>query len=174
MPDSVWRGLNTAYSRPISKAKFRVEIDGLDIGGFQDVSGGFKIDVDAHDYREGDMVQNTMKIVGLNKYQDLSLKKGLMYKDWFYDWILGSLNGQPIRKTIRVVAMDNDGTDVAAWVFVNAWPKSYQGTDFSGKSSDVAIESLSLCHEGVTKEMSGNTEPAIESVGGSEGTSTLG
>ena len=61
---------------PYGKFRYRVEIDGLDAGGFSEVTG-FDASIDVMEYREGDMVQTPLKIPGLKKYGNITLKKGL-------------------------------------------------------------------------------------------------
>ena len=35
--------------------------------------------------------------------------------------------------------------------FVNAWPAKWDGPDFNAEGNDIAIETLELAHEGVTR-----------------------
>ena len=61
---------------PHGRFRYKVEIDGLKAGGFSEVTG-FDAPVDVMEYREGDMVQTPMKIPGLKKYGNITLKQGL-------------------------------------------------------------------------------------------------
>ena len=49
---------------PYTKFRYRLEIDGLDAGGFSEVTG-FDASIDVVEYREGDMVPTPMKVQGL-------------------------------------------------------------------------------------------------------------
>ena len=49
---------------------------GKEAGGFSEVSG-FDASIDVIEYREGDIVQTSMKIPGLKKYGNITLKQGL-------------------------------------------------------------------------------------------------
>lgn len=60
---------------PHGRFRYKVEIDGLKAGGFSEVTG-FDAPVDVMEYREGDMVQTPMKIPGLKKYGNITLKQG--------------------------------------------------------------------------------------------------
>ena len=70
---------------PYGKFRFRLEIDGLDAGGFSEVSG-FDASIDVIEYREGDMVTTPMKMAGLKKYGNITLKHGLTSSVVLYDW----------------------------------------------------------------------------------------
>ena len=52
---------------PNTRFRYKVEIDGLDAGGFSEVTG-FDASIDVVEYREGDMVTTPMKVPGLKRY----------------------------------------------------------------------------------------------------------
>ena len=49
---------------PHTRFRYKVEIDGLDAGGFSEVTG-FDASIDVVEYREGDMVTTPQKVPGL-------------------------------------------------------------------------------------------------------------
>ena len=62
---------------PHAKFRFKIEIDGLEAGGFSEVTG-FDASIDVVEYREGDMTAETpLKVPGLKKYGNITLKQGL-------------------------------------------------------------------------------------------------
>lgn len=135
---------------PHGKFRFRLEIDGLDAGGFSEVSG-FDASIDVIEYREGDMVQTPMKLPGLKKYGNVSLKKGLTSSMVLYEWITAGIEAAVERKTITVTVLDEAGEAAASWQVINAWPTKYTAPDFNATASEVAIESLEIAHEGMTR-----------------------
>jgi len=135
---------------PHGKFRYRVEIDGMDAAGFSEVSG-FDLNIDVMEYREGDMVQTPMKLPGLKKYGNITLKWGLTDSDIMYDWIYAGVEGEVERKTITITVLDDTGADAASWQVINAWPMSYKAPDFNATASEVAIESLEIAHEGMTR-----------------------
>ena len=46
---------------------------------------------------------------------------------------------------------------VARWNFSNGWPSKWEGPHFDAKGKDVAIETLTITHEGLTR-------PAVKQV----------
>ena len=135
---------------PYGKFRYKVEIDGLEAGGFSEVSG-FDASIDVIEYREGDMVQTPMKIPGLKKYGNITLKQGLTTSKVLYDWIIAGVNGAVDRKTITITLLDDEEAPAASWQVINAWPTKYTAPDFNATSSEVAIETLEIAHEGMTR-----------------------
>lgn len=135
---------------PHGKFRYKVEIDGLDAGGFSEVTG-FDASIDVMEYREGDMVQTPMKIPGLKKYGNITLKQGLADSMVLYDWIIAGVNGAVERKTITITLLDEEEAPAASWQVINAWPTKYTAPDFNATSSEVAIETLEIAHEGMTR-----------------------
>ncbi|MEG0780355.1 MAG: phage tail protein [Oscillospiraceae bacterium] len=135
---------------PYGKFRYRVEIDGLDAGGFSEVTG-FDASIDVMEYREGDMVQTPYKIPGLKKYGNITLKKGLTDSLVMYEWLITGVDGPVDRKTITITSLDESEQPVASWQVINAWPIKYTAPDFNATSSEVAIESVEVAHEGMTR-----------------------
>ena len=135
---------------PHGKFRYKVEIDGLDAGGFSEVSG-FDASIDVIEYREGDMVQTPMKIPGLKKYGNITLKQGLADSMVLYEWVIAGVNGAVDRKTITITLLDEEEAPAASWQVINAWPTKYTAPDFNATSSEVAIETLEIAHEGMTR-----------------------
>ncbi|MFG6331080.1 MAG: phage tail protein [Lachnospiraceae bacterium] len=135
---------------PHGKFRYKVEIDGLDAGGFSEVTG-FDASIDVMEYREGDMVQTPMKIPGLKKYGNITLKQGLADSMVLYEWMTSGVNGEVDRKTITITLLDDEEAPAASWQVINAWPMHYTAPDFNATSSEVAIETLEIAHEGMTR-----------------------
>ena len=135
---------------PHGKFRYKVEIDGLDAGGFSEVSG-FDVSIDVMEYREGDMVQTPMKMPGLKKYSNITLKQGLADSMVLYDWIILGVDAAAERKTITITLLDEEESPAASWQVINAWPMKYTAPDFNASSSEVAIETLEIAHEGMVR-----------------------
>ena len=135
---------------PHGKFRYKVEIDGLEAGGFSEASG-FDASIDVIEYREGDMVQTPMKIPGLKKYGNITLKKGVADSMVVYEWMIAGVEGEVERKTITITILDETETATASWQVINAWPTKYTAPDFNATSSEIAIESIEIAHEGMTR-----------------------
>lgn len=135
---------------PHGRFRYKVEIDGLDAGGFSEVSG-FDLSVDVMEYREGDSVQTPMKMPGLRRYSNIVLKQGLADSMVLYDWITTGVDGAVERKTITITLLDEEEAPAASWQVINAWPMRYTAPNFDANASEVAIETLEIAHEGMTR-----------------------
>ena len=135
---------------PYANFRYMVEIDGLEAGGFSEVSG-FDASIDVIEYREGDMVDTPSKMPGLKKYGNITLKQGVTDSTVMYDWIMLGVEGEVERKTLTITLLDATGAATASWQVINAWPTRYQAPDFNASASEVAIETLEIAHEGLTR-----------------------
>ncbi len=137
-------------STPYGKFRYKVEIDGLEAGGFSEASG-FDASIDVIENREGDMVQTPMKLPGLKKYGNITLKQGVADSMVMYEWMIAGVEGEVERKTITITILDETETATASWQVINAWPAKYTAPDFNATASEVAIETLEIAHEGMTR-----------------------
>ena len=138
---------------PRVKFRFKLEIDGLEAGGFSEVSG-FDASIEPIEYRKGDMATETpLKVAGLRKYGNITLKKGMIEGKVLYDWILKGLTGEVERKTVTVSLLDEKQAAVSSWKVINAWPTKYSAPDFNATSNEIAVETLELAHEGMTRDL---------------------
>ena len=136
---------------PYRNFRFRLEIDGLDAGSFSEVSG-FDATMDVVEYRAGDDPAITpTKLPGLIKYGNITLKWGPSETMVLYDWLIDITEGTIEKKTVTLTALDEEGSPAASWRCINAWPVKYTAPDFNGTSSEVAIETIELAHEGLTR-----------------------
>jgi len=137
---------------PYRKFRFKVEFNGTESGGFSEVSG-FDASVDVVEYREGNETPITVrKLTGLAKYGNITLKWGVIDSTEMFNWMQTHIDGKVIeRKTVTITALDEEKKPVAAWQVINAWPTKYTAPDFSATASEVAIETLELAHEGMTR-----------------------
>lgn len=139
--DNIW---------PLPKFHFRVEIEGGLTASFQEVSG-LDSEVDVVEYRHGDSPEfSTIKMPGLRKSSDVTLKKGMFSGDVeFFEWFNENNMNTILRRTVQVMLLNESGDAEIIWTLANAFPKQVQGTDLSSQSSDVAVETLVLTHEGL-------------------------
>ncbi|SDW55042.1 phage tail protein [Paenibacillus sp. CF384] len=135
---------------PYRNFRFRIEIEGIQQAGFSEVSG-FEASLDVIEYREGNEVITPRKLPGLAKYGNISLKWGSTDSMDLYDWMQECIEGTIERKTVTIIAIDEEGGDVATWQVIEAWPVKYSAPSFNGTGAEVAIEFVELAHEGMTR-----------------------
>lgn len=141
---------------PFRGFNFRVEIDGLPVAAFMEVSG-LTADRDAVDYREGTDPNIVRKLPGLSKVTALVFKRGYIQDKSLWDWYQRIMDGNTDRRNGSVILMNEAHQDVLAWSFVNAWPGKIEGPSLSATDNKVAVESMELQHEGLRIEILAET-----------------
>ncbi len=135
---------------PYAEFNFRVEIDGLTVGSFSECSG-LSAEVNVVEYREGtDIFPSTRKLPGLQKYSNITLKRGYTKNTELWNWYKNIANGIADRRNASIILMDEERKDVMRWRIVNAWIRKIEGPSFKADGSELAIESVELVHEGLT------------------------
>jgi len=128
---------------------FRVEIDGIPVAAFKEVSG-LDSETAVIEYRTGAMPMNSsVKLPGITKYPNIVLKRGLTKDTSLWQWRKAIVNGQIDRRNGVIILMDEARTDVVRWQFRNGWPAKWEGPDLDASSNEVAIETLEIAHEGL-------------------------
>lgn len=136
--------------------------DALGDGGFQECSG-LEIQMDVQQIQEGGRNDGVIQQVGVAKYQNLVLKRGMFYSanndlsSDVWEWIQSVLSG--IRPVVRYdglikvfghrINSSKPAPVIATWAFDRALPVKITGPQLNAKSGDVAIEELHLAHEGL-------------------------
>lgn len=135
---------------PFSAGTFRVTIEGvLNDAPFSEVSG-LDASVDVIEYRAGNTPSNTpQKIPGVNRYTDITLKRGLTTDNALFAWLNQVLTGAIARQLVTIILFDAASNPVWKWTLRNAWPCKWTGPTLVADSSAVAIETLVICHEGL-------------------------
>jgi phage tail-like protein len=124
------------------------------IGGFSDVSGLGK-EVSYSEYRNGNERYNTVrKIANTYKVDDVTLKRGLVGSANLFQWLKNVGDGKEDRRTVTITLLDETTrNEVASWKLEQAQPKKWAGPTLAAKGGgEVAMEELSLVHEGITYE----------------------
>lgn len=135
---------------PFHSYNFIVEIDGINRAGFRECSG-LDSSQDPIEYREGTDPLTSRKLSGLNKYSNISLKWGITDDAELLEWRETIQNGNQDRKNGSIVLLDDTGEEKVRWNFREGWPTKWTGPSFNATGNEVAIETLEIVHEGLTK-----------------------
>jgi phage tail-like protein len=135
---------------PYAGFRFRVEILGLEVGGFTEVAG-LERTVEFEDFREGGVNDHTHKLATVTKYPNLSLKRGLADAVDLWQWHQDVVNGKIARRQVNVLLMDVAGQDTWRWVVEQAYPVKWSGASLNSSGSAVFVESVELVHNGITR-----------------------
>lgn len=150
---TVGGGVNASAKRadPFGAFNFWVEIEGLVVGGFTEVSG-LQVEVETMALREGGLNGYVHQLAGPARYpQNLTLKRGLTTNDSFWPWCQDVFNGTIKRRNSTIYLFDQNGASVMAWNIVEAYPVRWSGPDLRAQGSEVAFETVELAHRGIAK-----------------------
>jgi phage tail-like protein len=126
-------------------------------GGFQECSG-LQIEMDVQELQEGGRNDGTVRQVGRGKYQSIVLKRGMLVpaggavRSELWTWLQGVLTGvRPVARyngIVEVLSPDRTQT-IATWTFDRGLPQKVAGPSLNAKSGEIAIEELTIAHEGL-------------------------
>jgi phage tail-like protein len=143
----------TLRDRPYTCFNFLVDLgDGVTEGpnaGFSEVSG-LGLEVQMIEYRTGNSKENqVMKIAGLTKTSDVTLKRGLVGSLNLYQWLDQIRNGdQNAMRTVTIQLQNEDHTAVVqTWKLLRARIIKHTSGPLNAKGNDVAIEEVVLSCE---------------------------
>lgn len=135
---------------PYRSYNFLVELDGITRAGFRECSG-LDTSQDPIEYREGNEGLTSRKIPGLNKFANISLKRGVTDDTELWEWRARAQAGKVERKNGSIVLLDDGGEEKARWNFREGWPTKWTGPTFNATGNEVAIETLEIVHEGLER-----------------------
>ena len=133
---------------PYLAFNFVVEIDGVTVGGFTDVSG-LSIETQVERNTFGGENHKEYAFLTQTKYSDITLKLGVTSDDYLWNWYQQVINGVITRRNGSICLLDYSGNPSIWWDFLDACPIKWEGPAFSAGSSTVAAESIVLTHNGI-------------------------
>ena len=155
------RGLAGTYNFRITLNRSDGSSSPLGNGGFQECNG-LQIEMDVPELLEGGRNDGVVKQVGRGKYTSIVLKRGMLFPkggtvvNELWSWIQGVLGGvRPVARYDGVIeVLSPDGKDtVATWVFDRGLPAKIAGPQLNAKTGDIAIEELTIAHEGLRLQL---------------------
>ena len=134
---------------PIPVFHFRVEWGGKNIG-FSEVSG-LTQELQIIEYREGTSPDySTLKMPGLHKYNNITLKRGIAKGDnEFFTWLNTVKMNIIERRDLTISLLNENHEPVMVWKAHNAFPVKVEGPGLKASGNEVAVESVEIAHEGL-------------------------
>lgn len=169
-------GINAAFAAgssllgirtdPYLAFNFLVEIEGLLIGGFSEVTG-LQIETVVETYREGGLNEYEHKLAGPTRYPaNLTLKHGLIDIETLWKWHQDIIQGTIKRKNGTIYLLDQEKLPAMWWDFMEAYPVKWTGPDLNAASGTIAIETVELAHKGISKPMLSSLVSAARGISG--------
>lgn len=136
-------------SDPVTNFRFTVDCI-YTRAGFSKISG-IKEESDVIEYREGTDSAYLQKFPGMRKYPEMTFERGLTREargllDWRNYVIKGVLG---YRAQVQIAVNTAPGIVARRVSLPRSWPSALEMSDLDAKASEVAIESMTLQHEGL-------------------------
>lgn len=125
-----------------------IEIDGLAYGGFQEVTG-LTMEMEIESKKEGGLNDFEHHLIKGIKHSNLVLKRGMGVNPDLWKWFEKTCNAKPELKNGSIHILNSIGIPVNSFNFLNAFPIKWEGPSLNAQSSAVAIESITLVHQGL-------------------------
>jgi phage tail-like protein len=161
---------------PYKNFKFRLKWDGKYVAGISKVSS-LKRTTEVVEHREGGDPSTSRKSPGRNKFDAITLERGLTQDMAFHDWAglvwnFGAALGSEVslanfRKDIYLEFYNEAGQLVIAYKIYRCWVSEYQALpDLDANANAIAIEHIKLENEGFERDTSvvEPQEPTLNSV----------
>lgn len=167
--------VNPTRFDPYKQFKFRVKWDGRYVPGIVHVTGLTRT-TEVVASRPGSAPSLEQRSPGQTRYEPITIDRGRTHDDAFEKWTdrvwrFGAGAGAEaslgdFRKDVMIELFNEAGQLVMAWKVYRCWPSRYSAlTELDANSTQVAIESITLEHEGWERDRE-VTEPVEPSLGG--------
>ncbi len=138
---------------PLVSYHFHVEIDGITQAQFREC-GGLGSESQVVEYKESVKgVTVIRKQPGAIKWADITLKRGVSDIMELWQWRKQVEQGKvdEARKNGSIVLYDQANKEIARWNFKEGWPSKLSGPQVKADANEVAIEELTITHEGMER-----------------------
>jgi phage tail-like protein len=138
--------------KPRPTNHFRLNIGGKEsVGQFREVSG-LDSEQEIVEQKEVDANGNVkiVKVPGNLKWSNIELKRGVDIEKALWEWRHNvELKGPDAeRKDCTLELIDYDGSPIVTYTIKQAWPSKYTGVAMNAGSNEIAVEGVTICHEG--------------------------
>ncbi len=152
-----------ARKDPYLAFNFLVEIDGLQVGGFNEVEG-LHLKIETITYCEGGGGGTVYHLAGEPRYGCVTLSRGMTTSMDLWDWVLKTVEGEIVPRQVSIVLRNIDPElEETRWNLANAWPREWKAGCFNALKSAFSIESLSLVFGSIKREI-GNVKQVKENI----------
>jgi phage tail-like protein len=125
---------------------FRIEIEGMSVGGFAKVEG-LNVGIDVIEYQHGNDI-TPRKRMGRIKVENVRLIKGYINDASLYKWCESAMKGDVARKSMSIVLLDDSrAIDLARYNLYEVWPTRWTGFKFDAKGRGALVEEIELVVE---------------------------
>lgn len=139
---------------PVAAFQFALEIQSITTALFREADGfSNETEVIEHKQQGKDGVLTILKLPGATKWNNITLKRGIIDDKSLWDWREKVLKGQieQARKDGSIVGYDEKGTEVIRYNFRRGWPCKWEASGMNATGNEVIIETIEIAHEGLER-----------------------
>jgi phage tail-like protein len=142
--------------RPPDETGFRLKIGGAEVAGFFKECTGFDSESEVTEQRKSDATGHTVivQVPGARRHGPLTLARPITSDKGLWEW-WHMADHQPAsaRQDCTIELLDQGGTTIATFSLQAAWPKKYVAAELhAGSDNEVAVEKITIAHEGLRRE----------------------
>ncbi|MTV50355.1 phage tail protein [Heliobacillus mobilis] len=128
--------------------RFWVELDGVLVGGFSEVTG-LESRLETEEYREGGLNDYVHVLPKGKRNTPLVFKRGITKSSALWDWYMCEQKDPKKRKNGSVILLSYAGEEVCRWNFFDSYPVRWSGPDLKSDGNAVAVEAIEIVHKGL-------------------------
>ncbi|MFT5432728.1 MAG: phage tail-like protein [Myxococcota bacterium] len=136
---------------------FRIEMEGMDVGGFQKVEG-LSMSVEPIEYQHSNDI-TPRKRMGRIKVENVKLIKGYINTPDLFEWCEEAMKGDVSRKSISLILLSPEaagqwgtwGPELCRYNLYDCWPTKWSSFRMDGKGQGALVEEIELVVESVQR-----------------------
>ena len=139
---------------PLIGAHFALDVDGVVSAFFKEASGfNNASEVITHQAVDAAGKSVIQKIPGDSTHDDITLSRGITDDKALWDWRQKVIDGDVAgaRANGSVIMYNQASEEMARFNFTNGWPSAWKGPDVSSEDQSVAVEEITIAHEGLER-----------------------
>ena|SRR6478752_845304 len=140
--------LDTSSGGALAKSIIFAAVGDLAIGGFQECTG-LDLSLTMEDHREGGRNSEVLHFPTRSEWGQITLKKGVGALTSLWDWSYSFVEGKGKRRDGLIVLLTDLHIPNNIWYFRRGLPVKYTGPTMNAQQSVVAIEQMTIAHEGI-------------------------
>jgi phage tail-like protein len=148
-------GLPSLPNDAIASYHFAVEIDGVEIAQFAEISG-ITSEMDVIEFSEvtPDGKSLIRKVPGKKKPPTITLKRAKNVSTSLWDWHYQAKQGKiaDARRNGSIILFDYENGEVARYNFLNAWPSKITMGTLKAGSNEMLMEECSIVCEDLERD----------------------
>ncbi len=129
---------------------FKVEFTGIGNDNdcrFQSVSG-LTVEYDTESFKEGGENRFEHKLPVRTKYNDISLKRGMLTNSLVIAWCKQAFENRIfLPLMVNITLLNEKHEPLKVWEIVDAWPKKWSVSDFNAQENSIVVETLDLAYK---------------------------